>query len=502
MKTVNRILSKITVEHLWAITVIIGIFAFVNTHPIRPHDFWWHLAVGRDILSTHSIPEVDIYSYTRLGQPYPSYTMFWLMEVVLYSVFRAGGPILIILMQNFLITTAYIVILWICYRRSHSWRTAAFGVLFAAAMGFGNWNVRPQAVTYLLGALVFLGITEYRQGKKWLWLALIPFVMIVWVNSHGSFPIGLALIGCWLGDEAWEILVYRIRKGGWDFKPIIPGVVCILTAAAACLVNPRGIGIITYLGGMAQNITVQNNILEWMPPTLSSLEGGIFYVGLMLLAVLLAISPRRSNFFEVITFMLFGLLGIKYIRGVIWFGLILAPVLALHLAEIFKQMGWGKLPTRQTASIRRLNLIFLVALAGMAFISLPWFKDLFPFVPAKKGLISVETPIQATQFILDNHLSPQVFHDMAFGSYLMWAAQPDYKVFVDSRIELYPEEIWDDYWSITSAQSNWKTLLNQYQVNTLMLEPEKQALLIAAARSSPMWELVYDGKDAVIFKRK
>jgi hypothetical protein len=135
-------------------------------------------------------------------------------------------------------------------------------------------------------------------------------------------------------------------------------------------------------------------------------------------------------------------------------------------------------------------------------ISLPWFKHLFPFVPAKQGLISVETPVQATEFMIENKLPPRVFHDMAFGSYLIWAAQPDYKVFVDSRIELFPENIWDDYWTITTAGRNWQTLLDTYQVNTLMLEPLKQFDLIEAADASSEWKRVYEDKAAVIFIRK
>ena len=152
--------------------------------------------------------------------------------------------------------------------------------------------------------------------------------------------------------------------------------------------------------------------------------------------------------------------------------------------------------------MRRLNLVFLGGLAFLAFISLPWFKHLFPFVPAKQGLISVETPIQATAYMLENKLPTQVYHDMAFGSYLIWAAQPKFKVFVDSRIELYPEDIWDDYWSISSAQGNWQDLLDEYQVNTLMLEPEKQDDLVKAADASPAWQRVYEDTSAIIFVRK
>jgi hypothetical protein len=29
--------------------------------------------------------------------------------------------------------------------------------------------------------------------------------MLVWVNSHGSFPVGLLLLGIWLGDETWQV---------------------------------------------------------------------------------------------------------------------------------------------------------------------------------------------------------------------------------------------------------------------------------------------------------
>jgi hypothetical protein len=29
--------------------------------------------------------------------------------------------------------------------------------------------------------------------------------MLVWVNSHGTFPLGLVLIGLWLADETGKL---------------------------------------------------------------------------------------------------------------------------------------------------------------------------------------------------------------------------------------------------------------------------------------------------------
>jgi hypothetical protein len=142
------------------------VFIFVSTHPIRPHDFWWHITIGREILSTGSIPATDIYSYTSYGQPYPSYNMFWLMEILLYAIFRLGGVELVILLHSLMITSAYGILFWICKQASNSWRIAAFSVLFAAALGLNDWNVRPQGL-HFIGKFILLAMFEYQRTNKW-----------------------------------------------------------------------------------------------------------------------------------------------------------------------------------------------------------------------------------------------------------------------------------------------------------------------------------------------
>ena len=88
---------------------------------------------------------------------------------------------------------------------------------------------------------------------------------------------------------------------------------------------------------------------------------------------------------------------------------------------------------------------------------------------------------------------------MSFGSYLDWAAQPAYPVFVDSRIELYSESVWRDYLKISAAQPGWIEKLEAYNVEILMLSPSEQPMLIAAAEDSPRWQRVYADDVAVIF---
>jgi hypothetical protein len=51
-----------------------------------------------------------------------------------------------------------------------------------------------------------------------------------------------------------------------------------------------------------------------------------------------------------------------------------------------------------------------------------WFKTRLPFPAAKAGLISSETPVQATKMLLENHLSGKIFNAESFGSYDPFAA--------------------------------------------------------------------------------
>lgn len=487
----------IKLEHLWCLTIIVGVFIFVNTHPIRPQDFWWHMAVGKEILQTRSIPVVDNFSYTMYGHPYPSYQMFWLMEVFLFAMYNLGGPALTVFIQSLIVTLTYAIIIYICYLLTGNWRVAAIGGIISAALGLNDWNVRPQTITFLLGSIVLWAIYSYRIKLKWKYLLAIPISMLIWVNSHGSFPLGLIIVGIWFVDELFNYLKSkRGRKNHIDGIAISLGTLMI--SCLVILINPRGIGIISYLSMMSSNSVVQNLVVEWAPPTLTSLHGILFFITLLLLAILMAISPRKPDLFEILTFIFFALLGISTSRGVIWFGLVTAPIFAQHINSFIRVNSTNYFANNPRESLL-MNNIIVGCLLLLALLSLPWFKEYLPLPPEKAGLISRETPIKATEYLIQEGVPTQVFHAMSFGSYLIWTAHPTYKVFVDSRIELFPQEMWKDYLSISNAQDNWEKTLTQYGVNTLFLSPAEQAPLLQSLQESTQWMSVYKDATAEIF---
>ncbi len=508
-----RALRSFSIEHLWALITLAGIFIFLSTHPLRPHDFWWHAKAGQVIATTGRIPSVDTFSYTVPGKAYPSYQIYWFMELLLFGVYSLGGSALVVFVHSLIITAAYGLLLWLCLRLSGSWRVAALCTLFAAALGLNDWNVRPQAIAPLLAVVLlwviyFVQSAQETQGASRTslrWLALVFASMLVWVNSHGSFFVGLILLGIWLCDEVWQVLKARLAGEGWGrVRRLREPCLALLVAALACLINPRGIGIVTYLGSMGGNTVVQNLVPEWAPSSFDTLHGSFFLTGLLLSATVLALSSRQPSFFQMVTFLVFAALGLKTLRGVIWFGIVLAPVLADHLPNLGEQarrmvkQPFG--PQTEGQSVL-LNYVLAGLVLFGAFFSLPWFKGGMSFLGEKAGLLSSETPVEATRYLLREQLPNPLFHDMSFGSYLIWAAQPEYPVFVDPRIDLYPADVWRDYIGLSAARDDWEATLDEYGINTLMLSLDTQWLLVEAARESPHWRLIFADAHTVIFVR-
>lgn len=506
----------LTIEHLWALTVLVGVFVFVNTHPIRPHDFWWHITAGRELAQTGQIPLVDSASQSMTGMPYPAYQTYWLMEWTLYQLYRLGGAVLIVLFQTTVVTATYTLLLLLARRISGSWRIAALVTLFAAAQGLNDWNVRPQTISFLLGALFLSAIDAYRhKARGWL-LALFPVGMVVWVNSHGSFPLGLLLLGLWVADEAWN----AFYTGQW--RTLLAPAAALGVTAVACLLNPRGIGVLGYITAMTSDPVIQSLVPEWAPPTFSALGGQLFLGGLLLSAAVLALSSRRPTPSQLLTFLVFGALGLRTSRGIVWFGLSMAPVLAGHVGKIGEWVrvrgrgsewerereGEGErlpqdigaaIPATQSGIANTLNAVLVGLLLLGAVLSLPWFKGLWPLAPEKAGLISAETPIAATEVLLRERPEGPLFHAMSFGSYLIWEAQPEYPVFVDPRIELYPADLWLDYIRISAAALGWEERLVGYGIRTLMLSSSEQAGLVAAVRESREWREIYNDATSALF---
>lgn len=477
-----------TLDQLWAIATVVLLALRVQLTPIAPNDFWWHIATGRLIVETGSVPTVDRFSYTQYGQPY--FNQPWLAQVLMYGGYRLGGAALLEFAQAILIGAAFGLLYAVCRREGAGPRVATIVTLAGALVAMDNWQIRPQ--TYALPLFIVTLTILYawrRSGHAPLWA--LPLLMIVWVNLHGTFTLLLVLCGAfWLGAviERWW------NRSGRTSAECMRLACWSAVALLATLVNPRGLGIWRYVAGLLTNRSVSRLVTEWASPfsDLASPMTIIFFALLAIFIALLGWRRRRLTPTDLLILLPFLALALQSVRNILWFGIVATPIAARLLAAAPKEAR------RRPHEIVLMNRLIAGLLALLLLATLPWWKESLGLPPALGSLLSDQTPLAAIAQLRTIPQRPQrLFHENGFGSYLIWAL-PEQQVFVDPRIELYPYEQWRDY--ITLGQGKEiDALAAKYGFDGWLVNPETQKDLIPALDRNPRWQRIFTSAEAVYY---
>src|SRR5262249_25691254 len=105
-------------------------------------------------------------------------------------------------------------------------------VMWAAALALPNIGVRPRELTQLFLVVFLNELMRYREqhaGRLW----TLPIVMVLWVNVHGGFVLGLGLLGLFLIGETVDWL--RSRRP-FPRQLLLVGVLTVVAAS----INPAG----------------------------------------------------------------------------------------------------------------------------------------------------------------------------------------------------------------------------------------------------------------------
>jgi hypothetical protein len=491
-------------DHVWVILALTLVGVFVALVPTPPHDFWWHLKVGQ-IVAEHGIPATNIFAWT-LPADAPFTYATWLGEWLFYALYQLGGLPATVLARNLLGLAGFALVALEARRRSGSWRLAALAALLAGAMTINNLPTRTQNWAWVPFGLyvLILGAYTVGQASRRALLALPP-LMAFWVNVHGTFVLGLALIALFAAGETLRRLIRQPRAMGWDRLGAL--YLAGAGATAAALLNPSGVGIFGYVAQLTSNPSIQALVIEWQPPTIRNLAGLIFFASVLALLAAFGLARRRPTITDLLLVGAFLWQALGGQRHVVWYGMVAMPILAQSLATP------RALPTRM-ARPRRLSLpgallalMLLAALVAVqpplkARLSLPQpYQDLFADLPGAPGLFSADTPVAAAEYLRAKP-GGRLFNEMGYGAYLDWALYPTMQVFVDPRIELYDAQLWQDYLAISDARDYDALLVGKYGVTRVLLDRRAQPRLAAALAADSRWEREYMDARAEIYRRR
>ncbi len=482
----------LTTRRLFVATLFIALFVMAGREVVDP-DFGWHLQTGRYIVTTFSVPHTDIFSITAAGQQWITHE--WLTESLMYLLYRLGGFGALTIFFAAISFLAFALVYERCEGQPY---VAGFVVLGAAITAAPFWGARPQTLSLLYTSIFLLILNRYQHhgaDRQLLWLA--P-VFLIWVNSHGSFALGLALIAVYMaGNTLQRVLQWNntSQRSARDIASL--GGMFTLCVGIIAL-NPNGLALYLYPFQTLSSYTIQTFIQEWQPPDFATAATQPFLWFVVVLVGMLALKRRRMDLVDSILLAGLTLASLRNARQISIWVLIAAPILSAAIVDVLGGFPWKiaapSNPTSRIVQVLNGTLLVIVALAGLV--------RLATVVGNQTSAERDHFPVTAVNFISQNKIAGPIFNQYDWGGYLIWKLYPQARVFIDGRSDLYGltnDLIVREYFKAYTATSDWYEPLERYGVRLVLVEPS--APLAARLAEDTTWKKMYADNQAVIFEK-
>lgn len=488
---------------------VIGILIRLSLEPVGPHDYWWHLAMGRLIAATGEIPTQNLFLYTLEGDA-PFVDQPWLGQWVMYALYEAFGHAGPIVLRNTLAAVAWAGAVGIALLRCRDPRIVGGLALLTAVVSGPVFGVRTQMfafVPYVVLVGVLFAVATQRLRRPWL-LALAPLTAL-WANLHGTFmlvPVLVGLMGGSLVVERWleERQVEWAQVGWWAGAGV--------AVSAAAMFNPLGPKIFVYVWELTFVSHVSETVTEWQPPSVDNPMGVVVLLTLTGSLIVLMLRRKHVRLFEAVLFAATAYLAVSAVRQMFWWGAVMLVVVPRHLSALLDLEPWWKDETSTLQGVAHALAAFVLVAAGAASQPGLWVHQLGSELragvarrtPPAKGLLKVDSPTRLVSQLGEHGYPKPLFHDQGSGGYLGFALgtdPPGQVAFVDQRMELIPEDVWDDYFKLSRVEVGWQEVIERYEIRSMLLSPREQWRLVQAVQADPRWTLVGLDEAHLLFLR-
>jgi len=484
----------LTLDHVWLAALLA--FAWVVGVALQADqpDYWWTVKLGDLLLATGQLPTADPLSFTATRGPYIEQQ--WLAQLVLATVHRLGGLEAALVLRGALLVATTALVYAICrwYGAHTAAATGACGLALLSVVG--GAAIRPQLFALPLFAL-FLLATTAAAGRAWT-LGALPPAMAAWANLHGSFPLGIGLVGLALAGRA---LALPPRAWAGD-RPLRRLALLVALCGLAPLANPYGLGLVPWLVDYLRYNTGATGLAtlseEWLPTSVGTAHGVLFFLQVALLATLLVrVGPPPAA--DCLRLLGFAALALQALRSTVWWALVMAPVLAWALTRLASGARAPALGGSDRRGVPVVNALLVGCFGLVALLALPWLRPYgLLFGPERWPVQDTALPVAAADYAATLPAT-QLFNHMDWGGYLAWRLAPRQRVFIDGRFQLYEPARYRDYFRIARAGADWEARLAAHGVQALVLDRRADAPLLQALAASGRWRVAYCDPLAAVY---
>jgi hypothetical protein len=460
-----------------------------------------HRRLGEWMIQHRAIVREDFLLHTHHG---PTLAKEWLGEVLFAAAGRWFGWGGFVLLAATLVATCF----WLLHRQLLAERcdvVLATGLVLAAMLACSmHWLARPLLFTHLLTLVFAWQLRWFQLGRVAArrLFALLPPLMILWVNLHGAFMTGLALIAM----HALGSAVDARRQVSSRNKSMILAAL-LLACGAASLANPYGWELHARILGFMRSQELSTVTTEFASPNFHTVGTHGFLLLLFLLTAALMIIRPKLRATDVLLMGGWGYLALFSARNIPIFALVVTPLLAQWLTEsmqISPDSWWGSLSRKSPARVSAVRQ----AIDGVTVVAVV----LCVLLVVAKPRIAGGEPMLATDFppgryptavvdYLRSHpdaVRGEMFNYFLWGGYLEFAL-PERKPFIDSRNDSYGIGLVREFRIANEPKPGWETVFTKYNVGWTILPVQHP--LNRILELSPHWTRVFSNQQALVFSR-
>lgn len=472
-----------------AILVLFFIFSFLfKTDTAFDQDLGRHIKLGEIILQSQSVPKTNLFSYTN-----PDFTFInthWFFEVFSYLFVQNLGIGIYLYFKLAVIIFASFLTLKLVSEKNVFLLPLSF--IFAHVLR-ERTELRPEIFSFLFTAASYYILEQFivRAKSKTIWL--LPFIQLIWINTHIYFFVGLALQVIFLVQLTYTYLRSHLRGG----KPASPAgglkalSLVFTSSILLSLINPNGIKGLFYPLTVNQNYgyqIVENQTIFFLESIGFSDPNFLFtkISWLLIIFILFAGLIRKKFTLADLLICTFGLLlSFLNVRSIPYLFFLSLPV----ILKAFDNL-------RSNSLFKVVNYLFVILLLIESFLYLN--GDYFRYKDEQHsvGLYKHESVKNGMDFVLKHNLPAPIFNNFDIGSYIFYRGYPGYKVFVDGRPEAYPASFFQEkYVPIQYDYAKFKLAEKEFNFKTVIFSITDQTPwgqnFLKNIVADKEWKLVY-----------
>lgn len=511
----------------WSYVVCAGWFAaffvYFSYIPLWHTDIWGHVAYGQWMIDHGRLPEVD--PFVDLAQTTPLVATAWLSQVLFGALVHSGGPERLSCAFAVISVSIYLMLALMFLLQTRRLELAVFCSILTWLVGWDRHLViRPELLGYfllatfltMLSAAHLLGAQRHSpsalnsgllQKRRWWIRCGTALLFIVWVNTHGSFAVGIVAISILVAGELFDGVRQSPSITQLKNDPVIRELsILLLIACAATLVNPHGIYLPLHVLAFGSHPNMAS-ISEWLPPELFGATSVAVIVASLLFIVTLPLRDRRPTTSEWLLMVVFTVAVCLRTRMVTWYAPIVVMSLTPALRGVLSHVDdkpWIRRLYEVTSNRSRVQTALLVLIVWLAFSFTPISR---PVLGGRRRppeqLFKDDTPLGITMFLRKSAPHGRVVNPQWWGDWLAWAGPDQMKLMMTTNsLHLVPSVHYENHRAICWGHPGIEQRLDDYKIQTIVVDTSLQIDLSKYVRNSDAWNIDYEDSQGLVASRK